>query len=80
MSEKKAQLMVQISYLLLAYFALLMFIQAQWMLRNTFASLKNTFIIVDSLLLAFLLFDTAYFIYSERKKSQALKTKTIVAD
>ncbi|MHA1912134.1 MAG: hypothetical protein ACTSYA_10605 [Candidatus Kariarchaeaceae archaeon] len=76
MSERKAQLMIQISYLLLAYFALLMFIQAQWMLRNTFASLKSTFIIVDSILLAFLLFDTAYFINRERKKSQALKVET----
>jgi hypothetical protein len=73
MSEKKAQLMVQISYLLLAYFALLMFVQAQWMLRYTYASLKNTFIIIDSILLAFLLLDTAYFINRERKKSQTSK-------
>ena len=77
MSERKAQLMIQISYLVLAYFALIMFIQAQWMLRNTFASLKTTFIIVDSILFAFLVFDTIYFINRERKKSQALKIETV---
>jgi hypothetical protein len=77
MSERKAQLMIQISYLVLAYFALIMFIQAQWMLRNTFASLKTTFIVVDSILFAFLVFDTIYFINRERKKSQALKIETV---
>ena len=77
MTEKKTQLMIQISYLFLAYFALFMFVQAQWMLRNTFASLKSTFITIDLILLAFLLIDTGYFIYRERKRSQTLKNEAI---
>ncbi len=71
--------MIQISYLVLAYFALIMFIQAQWMLRNTYSSLKTTFIIVDSILFAFLVFDTLYFINRERKISQSLKNKTYLS-
>ena len=73
MSDRRAQLMVQISYLLLAYFALIMFIQAQWMLRDTFSSLKETFIIIDIVLFTFLIADTIYFIFREIKRSQALK-------
>ena len=73
MSDRRAQLMVQISYLLLAYFALIMFIQAKWMLRYTFSSLKETFIIIDIVLFTFLIADTIYFIFRERKRSQALK-------